>query len=406
MSGINQHLSAALNMVQTAHTKITMETNASANNNSSNQTSRPIVLPDGTVVQDPSDVHLYNLRNGWNAPTPLFEDNSYTIVTRSFAPPSTFGGGFEGNNRGYSTDIDASSKVTQLVDIDLDEQNPIQDFDEYSDTTRHQLIPGRIYERTEIPDGGIVHQNVRQEGDKTILQFGTEIDAENPFTAGPGGNPNPAPSIDVFTEYEITQDKTNNTLHIKGAITGDNFPATEALIYDANGNPLFLGVGAPNELASPLVTLIGENDRPITDFDITVNTDANGNFESIEANGQTIPIDQWNENFTRQDPSFTDPITGYVDGAIEESREAAGEIKDETLEAITEIREAEGVRDTVGEVVEGGAEIGGEILEGGAEVGKTFVEDSIKTAGATAGEVIDRVTPWEGNIPDLNPFND
>lgn len=334
-----------------------------------------------------SDLPHYNFEQGWSEPRPLSADNSYTIVTRSFAPHSSFGGGFEGNDRGYSTDIDASSKVTQEVGIDLDEDQAITSFEEHSDQTTHHLVPEQIYSPTENPDGGLLHQNVIQDGDKTILQFGTEIDAENPFSVIPGTDLNPAPSIDVFTEYELVQDKENNTLNITGTITGDDFPATEALIYDSNGQPLFLGVGAPPEFASPLTTLIGENDRPITDFDIVVNTDSHGNFESVVSDGKEYSIEDWNESFTSQEVDFVDPLTDPVNGGLEEINEAAGEISDEVSEAQTEISEADGFIDTTGEIIEGGVEIGGEIIEGIQESGQAF-EDGFND---TKDAIIDKI---------------
>ncbi len=349
----------------------------------------------GTILQtgSPSNPHITNPTLGpnsdlphynpqpWGDPQPLTEDNSYTIVTRSFAPDSTFGGGFEGNDRGFSTDIDAGSKVSQEIGIDLDEEQPITSFEEHSDETTHRLVPERIHSPTEVPEGGILHQNVIQDGDKTILQFGTEIDAENPFIPNPFSDHNPAPSIDVFTEYEIVQDKESNTLTIAGTITGDDFPATEALIYDANGQPLFLGVGAPPELASPLTTLLGENHRPITDFDIVVNTDEQGNFESVISEGQEYTIEEWNESFTSQEVEFTDPLTDPINGSIEEINEAAGEVSDEFDEAGQEIRDADGFIDTTGEIIEGGGEILGEVGEGIAETGDAFVDGVGDTIG-------------------------
>jgi len=56
MGAIDSHLSAALGIVKSAQTKIKTQTNSSTNSN------RPYVLKDGTVVEDPSDIHLYNMR--------------------------------------------------------------------------------------------------------------------------------------------------------------------------------------------------------------------------------------------------------------------------------------------------------------------------------------------------------
>lgn len=390
MENILAHLNSAQQYVNTGLSEMVGSQNAPELSVGPN-TDLPHYNPGGPIAQEQfvgpnTDIPHYN-PNVMTEPQSLTADNSYTFVTRAFAPDSTFGGGFEGNDRGYSTDIDASSKVTQEVGIDLDEEQPITSFDEYSDETKHRLVPEGVHSPTESPDGSLVHSNVVQDGDTTTLQFGTELDAENPFIIFPGDN-NPAPSIDIFTEYEIVQDKDNNVLNISGTITGDDFPATEALIYDSNGQPLFLGVGAPPELASPLVNLIGENNRPITDFEISVNTDDHGNFVSVEADGQEYTIEEWNESFTSQDIEFTDPLTDPFNEGLEEINEAGGEIADEVSEAGQEISDADGFLDTSGEILEGGAEIGLEVVEGTAETVVGFAEGTQDTVEGIIGSIL------------------
>jgi len=56
MGAIDNHLSAALGIVKGAQTKIQSQVNRDTNPN------RPYVLKDGTAVEDPSDIHLYNMR--------------------------------------------------------------------------------------------------------------------------------------------------------------------------------------------------------------------------------------------------------------------------------------------------------------------------------------------------------
>jgi len=380
MESIIAHLTSAKQFVSQGISALGAQSSSANPNNSAYL---------GVINAGPNaDLPHYINAVGWGQPVALTADNSYTFVTRAFAPDSTFGGGFEGNDRGFSTDPDASSKVTQEVGIDLDETNPIQSFEEYSDETVHQLVPEGIHSPTEIPEGAILHQNVVQDGDTTVLQFGTEIDAENPFTKVNGVNP--APSIDIFTEYEITQDKEANTLEISGTITGDDFPATEALIYDSHGNPLFLGIGKPPEFASPLVNLIGENNRPITDFDITVNVDDRGNFQSVISDGQEYSIEEWNESFTSQEVEFVDPLTDPVNGGFEEINEAASEVSDEIDEAQQEISDADGFIDTAGEIIEGGAEVIGEVGEGIIEASNAFEDGFNETRDA----VIDKLNPF------------
>ena len=44
----------------------------------------------------------------------------YPITIRSFAPTPTFGGGFHGDNRNFSTNSNASARVTQNIAYDTE----------------------------------------------------------------------------------------------------------------------------------------------------------------------------------------------------------------------------------------------------------------------------------------------
>lgn len=149
---------------------------------------------------------------------------------------------------------------------------------------------------------------------------------------------NPSPALDVNTNLEVVSDRENNTLQITGQITGDNFPATEVFINDQNGQAVFLATGKPPAIATPIVNLLdfGLSNRAIADVNTTINTDESGNFLSVESDGQTYSIEEWNQQFESRDPGFTDPLAP-INNATLELREGYGEISDEFNEAISEI---------------------------------------------------------------------
>lgn len=335
--------------------------------------------------------------------TPLVNpnDHSYTIDTRSFAPPESFGGGFQGDNRGFTTDPDATARITSEISIDTDDQTEIteNDVSAFSDPSIHHLLPW--WERTEIPTVDILHQNVKHDGNITTIEIKTKHAGKDALLyLGPvGDSPNIAGSLDVYTDLTIVDNRDTNIMTINGTLTGDNFPATESFITDPSGQSLFLGTGTPGEFASPITALPHGGERPIADISLSVTTDEQGNFVSVTADGNEYTISEWNEIFESQEISFTDPITDPFNGAIVEVREGAGEVAGEAVEAYNEVRDAEGFFGTTGEVIEGAGEIIYETGEGIVESGGTFIIDGTKNTGAVVGEGIDRITPWEGNIP-------
>ena len=108
-----------------------------------------------------------------------------------------------------------------------------------------------------------------------------------------------SPNIDVFSEFSITENKKAGTLDIRGKLTGDNFPSTEAFISDPSGNNVFIGIGFYE--GSPFSSLAGENKRPITEFNFTITTDKKGNFTGVRVGETTYSTEDWNKLFEQSD---------------------------------------------------------------------------------------------------------
>jgi len=213
----------------------------------------------------------------------------YPITIRAFAPFKTFGGGFHGDNRGYSSGI-VSARVHQKINFDTDKTRITTNA--WSSPTWHKWNPD--YKRTSTPSVNFEGDfKIKMNGDAKTFDFRTHVAGSNPLTPG-------APPIDVFSDFSITENKKAGTLDIRGKLTGDNFPSTEAFITDPSGNNVFIGIGFYE--GSP-ANLFGEDkDNPITSFNFSIITDRDGNFTGVKQGKTNYSLSEWNNRFEQADP--------------------------------------------------------------------------------------------------------
>lgn len=219
----------------------------------------------------------------------------YPIVIRAFAPFKSFGFGFHGDNRGYSTSAAATARLHQRINFDTDKM--LVTSKAWSSPTYRTGSPEGA--RTATPvlknDGD---WSFAQDGDNRTYNFGYHAAAANPKT------PSGTPDIDVFSDFSITENKKAGTLSISGSLKGDNFPSTEAFIADPQGNNVFIGVGqiakGVGKNTGPFTELPRVNKRDITSFNFTITTDKKGNFTGVQVGKTTYTIEEWNKRFTSQ----------------------------------------------------------------------------------------------------------
>ncbi len=320
-------------------------------------------------------------------------DHTYVVSTRSFAPHESFGAGFQGDNRGFSTDPDVTSRIHSQITFDTEDPGSVMTSAE-SDPSVHHLTP--FLRPQETPSVDLLQAGYGwQEGvDRSTINFTTQHSGKDAYGEYLGfGFGNPAPAIDVYTDLQIVDDRHDRTLTITGELTGDDFPATESFITDPSGQSVFLATGGPPPVATPFINLIGNNDRHIADVSVTINTDDDGNFLSVVDGDTTYSIDAWNRRFTAQQPDFTEPpgVAG-LNGATLEVRESYGEVGGAVSEGWNEIRDADGVLATGAEVVEAGADLAGEVVEAGVSVPAAQL---LGDAEAVA-DIADAVLPGDG----------
>ena len=221
----------------------------------------------------------------------------FTFHIRAFAPFQSFGFGFHGDNRGFTTSTasNVTSRVAQSFTLETD-NGSITGGTPFSSPSSHPLTSTK----TGIPTGGVELLSSSFGDGVNQFSLASEFAGANPLTPEDF-----TPSINVFSNLSITENREEGFLNISGALTGDNFPSTEAFITDPSGQSLFLGVGflTGGRNTGPFTELEGDNkDRAITDFNLRIGIDADGNFQNVIFNGTEFSIQDFNKIFERSNP--------------------------------------------------------------------------------------------------------
>lgn len=112
--------------------------------------------------------------------------------------------------------------------------------------------------------------------------------------------------IDQFTKLNINVEgnvKQDHILNITGTISGDNFPNQESMIYDTNGNTLWLGnyETSGGNVTGPTMNLAGENEGNVNiNVNMRIKVNSKGVFQGVMERGKEgketmISKDEWNK---------------------------------------------------------------------------------------------------------------
>lgn len=230
--------------------------------------------------------------------TGQFPTFSFSLHVRAFAPFAWFGPGriAKGDNRGFSTDPDATYRISSRTQITADGSQNMK----YNLATTYVDPP-----TTSTTDIGIYSWSKDSPSNLTDQIDGRLNQPTDSMSAHNYGNDRAIPGssdIDLVSNfnwnYKEQKDGSVN-LTITGTVTGDQFPAAEAFVRDSKGNGVFLGVFATPPGSGPVTSLPGNNRLPMINANVTVQV-RNGVFTGVIENGKVVSLDDYNKRFTNQ----------------------------------------------------------------------------------------------------------
>ncbi len=257
----------------------------------------------------------------WNSPYAFAENDviraidlegleKYIIHQRSFAPWSEFGdimplqnGGYEGDNRGFSTQYKTStgqpitSRIVVQSTVDYG-KSKIEKVRDYSDpSTGPYGFWGPTTTKTGDPDVTKSNLYEHQVGGYKQLEYNSSFQGSNPLVPG-------SPAIMWSSQTHITWAEDANMLSIIFKGNGKGFPAYESFIEDEAGTRLMMGgYGPPNKGRIDRLNMYPGMNVPIIQFpknEMLIQTDDSGNFMGVyDPNTDTVMSpDAWNAQQT------------------------------------------------------------------------------------------------------------
>jgi RHS repeat-associated protein len=219
-----------------------------------------------------------------------------SIHSASFAPFNKFGGSYkgDGSNRKFGTDPSASSRIRGTPYLNVTGQG----------VTRYQQSVPKGSESHDLDTGEKTYSEARMttklsdskgDGTNASAKFGFHVSGNNDLVPGSW-------DIDAQGSMNIStvQGENGSVITFSGKISGDGFPANETFISDVNGTGVFLGVSGAD--GNPYTTLAGDNNRTMSEFNISVNFNKDGAIQSVMYNGTTYSVADWNKQFVKEDP--------------------------------------------------------------------------------------------------------
>lgn len=210
----------------------------------------------------------------------------YPVTTRSFAPFVSFGGFFGGDNRGFSTSANVTSRLSHSYVMNTD-NHTYTNNGASSSPSSHPLLGSA----TASDDSGKISNasyTTNKDG-STTTSWTSSMAGHNPLVPG-------SPDIDVKTNFSLTENKGAGTLGVSVSQSGDAFPSAETMIGDTKGNQLMIGVSPA--IGNPYTSLPGDGDKQMMSANFTVTMDKNGIFTGVQQGDKNYSVGDWNKMMT------------------------------------------------------------------------------------------------------------
>jgi RHS repeat-associated protein len=209
----------------------------------------------------------------------------YPVTIRAFAPPGAFkGSGFGDDKRGFSSNTNVTSRISQTITIDPTARTVSGGTPTSSDTHWNGMNVGNA---TESNSGGVDSKSFFKNS------FGSDVAAVD--ASFEGSNPafqGLAPDIEVQSSIILSENDKEGYLNVSIDLYSKQFPATEAIISDPSKQTIFLtGAAAFGDAGD----LVNADSKKVATVDIRINIDKKGNFTGVIFGGKTYTISDWNK---------------------------------------------------------------------------------------------------------------
>lgn len=217
----------------------------------------------------------------------------YPVHIRSFAPFKSFGGGFSGDYRGYSTGLSpreggtVTSRVQQTFTVDP-AKGSLTGLKTWSDPSSHPVLGSA----TSTNDKGAANAVFGCSPTVNTASISASMSGKNPLTPEAV-----TPAIDVKSSINLTEDVKAGTLTVSANMKGDRFPSAEMFIGDTKGQQVMLVTSGYE--GNPFVSLPGDNNRSMGAASLVININDKGEFMGVTVgagkDAKTYSIEAWNK---------------------------------------------------------------------------------------------------------------
>jgi hypothetical protein len=181
---------------------------------------------------------------------PVLDGCSETLdlYIRSFAPWDSFGGGFHGDGRTFSTSPSVSSRISAHIRFKVPEMT-IVSSEIHSDPSSHPLRGPRTATPTLYVDGSGPHYLISYEGANPLVPHSPNIDV----------------LVDVTAQYQAPLG-----VCFEGNVLGDGFPNAEMFVRQPAGDQMLFTYGVEDTwlkaVTGPMTGLPGTGRSPMGSF--------------------------------------------------------------------------------------------------------------------------------------------